>query len=341
MDEAENRELFPKRVGERLAAARTAMGLELDEVAARTRVTKRQLAAIEAGDHGALPAPTYSAGFVKAYAQVVGLDGTALASDFRAELGAAPPTRRQVEPFEPADPARIPTKLLAWTALAIAIAIALAYALWRGPGGEADQLAAGTGPDNAAPAPAPAPAQPPTVAPPAATGPVVITATAPVWVRIYEPNGGKKYLDHEMKAGEAFTVPPDAVDPQILTGRPQSLTITVGDKAVPPLGPADKTVADVSLKPAALLARAQAGGAAPAAASPVTVPPPSTVTLPPVTGAVSAPTPQRRESRRRLPDNGTAPTTNSALPPAFAAPSESTTTTTPASGSDGATQPQP
>jgi len=321
MDEAENRELFPKRVGERLAAARTALGLDLDEVAARTRVTKRQLAAIESGDHSALPAPTYSAGFVKAYARVVGLDGAALARDFRAELGAAPPARRQVEPFEPADPARIPTRLLAWTALAIAVVIALTYAFWRSSGDDASQLAAGTTPEAVAPAPAAAPAPAPAAPPaaPAAGGPVVLTATAPVWIRVYEPNGGARYLDREMKAGETFTVPASAADPLILTGRPQALTITVGGKPIPPLGPADKTVSDVSLKPDALLARARA-----AAASPV--------------AGAAAPVPAPQGQPYRAGAAGAA--AHAALPPAFVPPAAETAPAAPSAGGNAA-QPTP
>ena len=58
-----------------------------------------------------------------------------------------------------------------------------------------------------------------------------------------------------MKAGDSFTVPPDANKPMIVTGRPQVLNVTVGGKAVPPLGVADKTIADVEVSAAALLAR--------------------------------------------------------------------------------------
>ena len=325
MDEAESRELFPQRVGERLAAARKAMGLEIDDIAGRTRIAKRQISAIESGDHAALPAPTYSAGFVKAYAQVVGLDAPALARDFRVELGAAPPVRRQVEPYEPADPARIPSRLLAWTALAIAIVIALAYALWRAPDVDVSQLAAGTAPseETAAPQPAAAPPAAAVLPPPAASGPVTVTALAPVWVRIYEPNGGTKYLDHEMQIGESFTIPATAVDPQLLTGRPQSLEVKVGPQVIPPLGPADKTVADVSLKPQALLARGQNAPAIPAAP---TLPPPATVIVPATGAAIvqrsAAPLPQR--NRRAQPATAAPATDSGNLPPAFAEPAAPT-----------------
>src|SRR3546814_3862603 len=55
-----------------------------------------------------------------------------------------------------------------------------------------------------------------------------------------------------MAAGETYTVPADAQNPQILTGRPQALRVTIGGKEVAPLGPADRTITDVGISAAAL-----------------------------------------------------------------------------------------
>ena len=63
-------------VGERLRAAREAQGLSLEEVASRTRIPTRHLDSLEQSEWSRLPAPTYSIGFAKAYASVVGLDRT-------------------------------------------------------------------------------------------------------------------------------------------------------------------------------------------------------------------------------------------------------------------------
>src|SRR3546814_8118622 len=80
-------------------------------------------------------------------------------------------------------------------------------------------------------------------APPA--GNVVLTATDTVWLRIYDGND-KRLFEKEMAAGETYTVPADAQNPQILTGRPQALRVTIGGKEVAPLGPADRTITDRS-----------------------------------------------------------------------------------------------
>jgi cytoskeleton protein RodZ len=273
---------LPTGVGERLRTAREAQSRELEEIAAITRVPLRHLRAIETGDHAELPATPYSVGFVRTYAQALGLDAVSLAQDFRAELGQAPPPRKAPEPFEPADPKRVPSRLLAIIALLIAVALAGGYAVLRsgaltGEGADARaRLAAAA--DAPAPAASIAQAPPAPAAAAPAGGPVVVTATEPVWLRIYEGNGGKRYVEKVMQPGEAFQVPADAKDPQILTGRPQSIRVTVGQTVIPPLGTPERTIADVSLLAPALLARA---ASAPAAAGPAGA----------VTGDAQAPAP--------------------------------------------------
>lgn len=263
------------RVGLRLQHERERQELDLDEVAVRTRVPKRHLVAIEGGDHDVLPAPTYSAGFVKIYASVLGLDGVAYAREFRREIEGIPRERYVPQPFEPADPARVPSRALALVALAIALLLAAGYAVWRGgyiDGDTAEErarLAAGTSgepvatvaaPGGGSPAPGPAPAG----------GPVVLTAIEPVWLRVYDGDGGPRLLEKVMAAGERYEVPTTARDPQILTGRPQVVRITVGNAEIPPLGTGERSISDVSLLPAALLARLTP--ATPPATAPVATP---------------------------------------------------------------------
>lgn len=265
-------------VGDRLRSAREARELSIEDVAAHTRVPRRLLEMIEASEHDGLPAPTYSAGFVKTYAQFVGLDGGELARLFREELGRSVQDRHSPQPFEPADPARVPSRLLAVVALIVALLIAGGYAVWRGRNSEdTARLAAGTTAPVAADTMAAAPAAPtalapviasPVVVPPAlpAGAPVVLTATDAVWFKVYE-RGGRTLYTGEMPAGQSFTVPPDAVDPLVRTGKPEALAVTVGGQAIPPLGKPSTLVRDASLGRDALLARvAAASAAAPQAA---------------------------------------------------------------------------
>lgn len=264
------------RVGDRLRSAREARELSIEDVAAHTRVPRRLLEMIEASEHDGLPAPTYSAGFVKTYAQLVGLDGGELARLFREELGRSGQDRHSPQPFEPADPARVPSRLLAVVALIVALLIGGGYALWRGGNAEdTARLAAGTTAVTAAPAAgvaaAPTALTPPVAVSPVAVppappagAPVVLTAIDGVWFKVYE-RGGRTLYTGEMPAGQSFTVPPDAVDPLVRTGRPEALAITVGGQAIPTLGKPSTLVRDASLGRDALLARIAPTQAGPAA----------------------------------------------------------------------------
>ncbi|MBN8832491.1 MAG: helix-turn-helix domain-containing protein [Sphingomonadales bacterium] len=112
--------------------AREAAGLSLDDLAARTRVPMRHLAALEAGEYQALPGTTYAAGFSRAFARAVGLDETALVAKVRAEIdamGGVGQGPHEIE--EPVDPSSVPPRILAWVAAALVVLLAGGYAVWR------------------------------------------------------------------------------------------------------------------------------------------------------------------------------------------------------------------
>lgn len=269
--------LFPRSVGERLRAAREAAGLDLNDIATKTRVPTRHLEAIERGDYAALPSSTYALGFTRSFARSVGLDETEIARDVRADLGRAPPEEVDSAPYQPADPARLPSRLLAWTAAILALVLVGGYLMWRAQ-------YYGTG--EATPTETTGPAASETVAPdasvptaagattsPQITGQVVLTATAPVWLRIYDRTD-KVILQKEMAAGETFSIPADVDTPMVRTGRPEALKVTVDGREVAPLGVAERTVRDVVLTAAALAARpVPAATPLPPVASPATTPP--------------------------------------------------------------------
>ncbi|MGE5654177.1 MAG: helix-turn-helix domain-containing protein [Bacillota bacterium] len=62
------------QIGQRLAQARMAKGLTLEQVQEITKIRIRYLEALEAEDWPALPGEVYLRGFLKTYAQLVGLD---------------------------------------------------------------------------------------------------------------------------------------------------------------------------------------------------------------------------------------------------------------------------
>ena len=257
-------------IGDRLREARQARGLSLDDVATRTRVPLRHLQHIEAGDWDALPAITYSIGFVKSYANAVGLNGTEVGAELRQHLGNGPsPTAGA--PYQPADPARVPPRALAITAGLLALLLAVGYLVWRSSAvDEPDMLEVATAEEPApvaAATPAPAPVQQPLAGPPAAaaSGPVVLTAKSDVWLRVYDAANNTTFFQGALKAGDRVEVPATAQQPQIRTARAEALDVQVGSTRLPALAPPG-AVSALSLRPQDLLAAPPAGAAAPGGA---------------------------------------------------------------------------
>jgi cytoskeletal protein RodZ len=148
-------------VGDRLRAAREEKGMSLDDVASQTRVPTRHLQHIDNGDWEALPAPTYSVGFARAYANAVGLNGTEIAAELRAQLGSGRNNAAAAVYNEPADPARVPPRSLALVAAILAILIAAGYAIWRSNAvDDTDPLTEAAAVDTPIVAPPPAAAPP-------------------------------------------------------------------------------------------------------------------------------------------------------------------------------------
>ncbi|WP_298674368.1 helix-turn-helix domain-containing protein [uncultured Sphingomonas sp.] len=263
--------LFPRPVGERLRSAREAQGLTLAEIAARTRVPQRHLEAIESGDFASLPSPTYAVGFARAYARSVGEDEVEVAREIREEVARSGRPTTQYQPYEVADPARVPSRGLVIVAAGVALAVVVlavlwfAVGMWRGNGAGSEAPAAAPAPAVAVAVPAPRPS-----APVAGAGHVTLTATDDVWLRVYDADNKTLYLG-TMKAGDRYDVPPDAKDPKINVGRPDKLTVTLNGSALPPLGDGSHPIKDVAVSAAALAARV---AGAPAGVAPAPKPTP-------------------------------------------------------------------
>lgn len=259
-NEAEAVEELPlEGAGEQLRRARERNGLDLDQVAAETRIPVRHLEVIERGDFHELPARTYAVGFSRTYAKMLGLDEKAIAEQVRAELSQyeKPGTDRGAS-FEPGDPAKVPSRGLAWAgglaAIILLIGAAAFYSTYYGIG-------EGPGPIEAEPEPALAEGSAAGSVDDAAgangsPGNVVFTALEEgVWVKFYDANG-KELLQKQMASGERFEIPSDAEGPQIWTGRPDAFAITIDGRSVPKLAEDDYIMRDVAISAEALLARA-------------------------------------------------------------------------------------
>ena len=257
----------PQTAGGQLRAAREARGLDLSQVAAETRIPQRHLENIEAGEYGNLPSRTYAIGFARSYARMLDLDERSILDQVRTEL-AQDETQGRAAPakFEPGDPARVPSGKLAWLgALAAVLLLVGGFAFYRtyfspglGPAPLAEETQVAAAETGAAPDAPATPAIDPNAE-------VVFTSEMPdTWVKFYDASGAELY-QAQMGEGESFTIPRDAEGPQVWTGRPYALAITVGGRPVPKLSEEDEIVRDVPVSAEALLTRGQAGSAAPGA----------------------------------------------------------------------------
>src|SRR5689334_13737085 len=91
-------------VGPQLRAAREQSGQTLEQFEAVLHIRARHLAALEADDYAALPSPAQARGFLKNYAQHLGLDLQDTLGLYEDALRRKP--RRK--PAQPAAPAPLP-----------------------------------------------------------------------------------------------------------------------------------------------------------------------------------------------------------------------------------------
>ena len=250
-------------VGEQLRSTREAQGLTLEDIAAKTRIPTRHLESLERSEWSNLPAPTYTIGFAKSYAVMLGLDRVAIAAALKAEMGGrALAARPAPQVFEPADPARVMPRWVMVVALLALVAVAVAFLALRNNEIDGPDAAAAT--EQAELAPVAAVSTQPAAFAGAPGGPVVITANEPAWIQVAE-RGGPTLYQGELAAGQSYEIPATATAPVLRTGRPQSIRIAVGTADAPSVGPADTMVRDVSLAPADLMRGPAATPAAPVA----------------------------------------------------------------------------
>jgi cytoskeletal protein RodZ len=252
--------------GERLRAAREEKGLSLEDVAAQTRIPQRHLESIETAEWAKLPAPTYTIGFAKSYASAVGLDRADIGEQLRSEIGGSRPAITTAEVFEPADPARTMPKWLVFGAIAAVLVLVLLMSWLSKRSLEPADEASTNAPAAVATAPAQTPLATPAPAPATAQGPVVLSASEPAWIQIKDQ--GRTLFEGQLAPGQSYTVPAAATAPLLKAGKPEALRVTVGSATAPPVGPAGKVAANVSLLPADLMRGPAQPSATPATNAP-------------------------------------------------------------------------
>ncbi len=209
-----------------LAEARRRSGQSLDQVAAATRIRRRYLEALERDDLDVLPGPVYARGYLRTYAEHLGLDSVRLLEAARHPAPA--PAGRRLS-LQALTPARVPHRLtlsgplLGAAGLILAAGLFAVYAWWeiesaRSLAPAAAPSPALQAPPIASPAPLPAagsnPAPPPALRAAAVPSQVLIglKAVEETWVTVtvdgrpaygsfLEPGQEATFIGHRIRVG--------------------------------------------------------------------------------------------------------------------------------------------
>ncbi len=117
------------QIGDKLRRAREEKGYDFQRVAEETRIAKHYLAALEAEDFSVFPGDPYAIGFLRNYAEYLGLDSNELAASFRTIR-----IQEQPVPIQELIPARRTNPLVFVVVALVVVVLALAAYLVFGRG---------------------------------------------------------------------------------------------------------------------------------------------------------------------------------------------------------------
>jgi cytoskeletal protein RodZ len=231
-------------VGRSLRDARRQRGIELDAAQRATHIRRRYLEALEAERFDLLPAPAYARGFLREYAEYLGLDGDVYVAEYDERF--APREEPALAPSRVRMPTRTVPGGVVTLVLAI-VAVAIGLAAWSLGGGGKTRSVAATTPEQPAHHPKPPRskpkhhAQPRPLPPPK---PLVLTAArGDCWISVRVGSAsGRVVYESTLRQGQ--TVAFGLQKPLVLrvgagsnldataNGRPIALPHLVGDVVV-------------------------------------------------------------------------------------------------------------
>ncbi len=119
--------------GAYLAAARDALGFNLDEISSRTHIKRSFLEAIENNDLSAMPSRPFALGFVKGYAEALGVDASSVLDQFKkdADFQAQPDLERALETPVAAEPSALPERPEMSLLAVVAVIVFIIWCAWQ------------------------------------------------------------------------------------------------------------------------------------------------------------------------------------------------------------------
>jgi cytoskeleton protein RodZ len=245
-------------VGEILRRTRAHYGQSLADIERALRIRASQIEAIEEGDHEKLPGRVYAIGFVRSYAEYLGLDGGKMVHLFKIQAGGK---SKKPELHFPATASESKTPNFLITVVSVIMAVLILITWWSSQGAHRDvvdevpQVPAQMQKQAQSPITVPeaaAPEIPVTDVPPTTPPTETQEAAAPAepskvqqgiilnivensWVEIRDKKSGKSVVSRVLEAGDQYYVP-DAPDLTISIGNAGGVKIEIDGKKLAPLG---------------------------------------------------------------------------------------------------------
>lgn len=267
-------------VGQSLRLAREQRGEKVEDIAETLKIRRVYLQALEDSDWANLPELVYAQGFVRSYADYLGLDGPAAALQFKKEFRGGP-RKPELDMPKPIEDNQTPDFKIIGASIAGLLAVLLLWSVLR-PSHRPEPVPPAPSATQSQPAPAEASAPAATTEPnsttaaPAAmasttalpTAPaaaqtgigygaatqtrVTITATQDSWVQV-RASDGQVMFSRVMRPGDYYRVPPDA-GLTLTTGNLSGLNFTVDGQNLSPNSTPGTVQRNLTLAPDGLLA---------------------------------------------------------------------------------------
>ncbi len=233
-------------VGEILRRTREHCGKTLEDVESILRIRASQLEALETGDLEKLPGRVYAIGFVRSYAEYLGLDGDKMVHLFKVQ-SVGGQSKPELHFPVPASESKIPNFLVLGASVAGLVLVLLIWSIFSISGRDRDteippvpaELKAEIneisgvpfGPENEAVSAALDLTEP---GPSLQTGKITLKITESSWVEIRNAEG-KAVLSSVLGPGDAYDVPEEE-GLTLTTGNAGGIIIEIDGKALPSLG---------------------------------------------------------------------------------------------------------
>jgi hypothetical protein len=213
-------------IGSSLREARTRKGLDFPEIESGTKIRGKYLRALEDEQFEVLPAEPYVKGFLRGYADYLGLDGQLYVDEYNSRYVAAveePQPIRARRTARPQGHRKVQSGAVVLALVGIAVVTALIIGAWKGSPSKEHVVGV-------------SPSSPTTNAAPKAGAPahIVLRALQPTTILSVRKGGpsGKVLLENEqLKRGEkrGFTTRKLWIN----TGTPENVRVVVNGKRIP------------------------------------------------------------------------------------------------------------